>query len=239
MKVFSPHRFFVLGLTLLLLLLVAPFSHSLSPVRTTFSSSHDVGLTAKTSLIKHPSWIARPEATIKTDFSLTRRIRHQPLFAATATTSSSIGNNEPFEIMVDLPPTGSGIQASMRILPVLSVPSTLVIVRYKIPFGLDVAPKKGYAVCTKDGNGGEKSNDILRYTSQWTLGIPRNADDFAATAASFAGSGLSWQCNMFDVCKAKVWEQVVQALTSNVADKTDEVVLIFERALDGIPPELQ
>lgn len=58
------------------------------------------------------------------------------------------------------------------------------------------------------------------------------------TAAAFSG-GLSWQCSMFDVMKAKQWEQVVQALTSNTASRTDEVVLIFERPLEGTAPELQ
>jgi hypothetical protein len=188
--------------------------------------------------------VIQPTTSSKT-ISILPPKRRQKTIRLFSTTESTSGNDktnrktEPFEIVVDMPPSESGLQASMKILPVLSVPSTLVLVRYKIPFGLDVAPKKGYAVCTKDGAGGEKPNDILRYTSQWTLGIPRNLDGIAATAASFAGSGLSWQCSMFDVCKAKAWEQVVNALTSNVADRTDEVVLIFERALDGIPPELQ
>ena len=54
------------------------------------------------------------------------------------------------------------------------------------------------------------------------------------------GGGLKWQCSMFNVVTAKAWEQVVEALTSNTQDRTDEVVLIFERPLDGvIPPELQ
>lgn len=172
-----------------------------------------------------------------TSSPLSKNIRKRnQLFSTTSTTSSN--TNEPFDIFVDMPPNKSGIQANMKILPVLSVPSTLVVVRYKVPFGLDVAPKKGYAVCTKDGIGGEKMNDVLRFTSQWTLGLPRDVDGLASSAATIAG-GLSWQCSMFDVCKAKVWEQVVLALTSNVADKTDEVVLIFERSLNGIPPELQ
>jgi hypothetical protein len=50
------------------------------------------------------------------------------------------------------------------------------------------------------------------------------------TAASFAG-GLSWQCSLFNVVKAKAWGQVVEALTSNVPERTDEVVLIFERTI--------
>lgn len=169
------------------------------------------------------------------------RNTHQTFASRTAsvtTTSLASSKNEPFQILVDMPPSGSGLQAMMKIEPILSVPSELVVVRYKIPFGLDVAPKKGLAVCTKDGAGGEKVNDILRFTSQWTLGLPQG-DGMITTAASFAG-GVSWQCSMFDVVKAKVWEQVVAALTSNVASRTDEVLMIFERSTDGgIPPELQ
>jgi len=36
---------------------------------------------------------------------------------------------------------------------------------------------------------------------------------------------------MFDVMKSDVWEKVINALTSNVPARTDEVVLLFERAL--------
>ena len=43
---------------------------------------------------------------------------------------------------------------------------------------------------------------------------------------------------MFDVLQAKDWGQVVEALVSNTQDKTDEVVLIFERPLEDAP-ELQ
>lgn len=137
--------------------------------------------------------------------------------------------SQVFEQMVDLPPTGSGLSAKMKFEPVLDVPSEIVEVRYRVPFGLDVAPKNNYAVCTKDGPGGEKIGDVLRYTSQWTLGLPRG-DGVITTAMSFSG-GISWQCSMFDVMRAKRWEDVVAALTSNVEQRTDEVVLLFERPL--------
>jgi len=140
-----------------------------------------------------------------------------------------------FQILVDLP--GQQIQALVKCEPLLSVSSELVEVRYKIPFGLDVAPSKGLAVCNKDGPGGEKVGDILRFTSQWALGLPRG-DGIDTTVASFAG-GLFWQVSMFDVQKAVAWELVVQALVSNSPERTDEVVLLFERALEGTPPELQ
>eukprot|EP00521_Asterionellopsis_glacialis_P002105 CAMPEP_0195255968 /NCGR_PEP_ID=MMETSP0706-20130129/5960_1 /TAXON_ID=33640 /ORGANISM="Asterionellopsis glacialis, Strain CCMP134" /LENGTH=183 /DNA_ID=CAMNT_0040308929 /DNA_START=69 /DNA_END=620 /DNA_ORIENTATION=+ len=136
---------------------------------------------------------------------------------------------EAFEIMVDLPPSTNDLKAQMRIAPILDVPSELIEVRYDLPFGLDVAPKDGMAVCTKDGTGGERVGDILRFTSQWTMGLPRG-DGLVTTAASFAG-GLTWQCSMFDVMRAGAWGEVVEALTSNVESRTDQVVLIFERPL--------
>jgi hypothetical protein len=151
---------------------------------------------------------------------------------------ASTSSSPSFEIMVDMPPSTSVLKAQVKCEPVLSVPSELIEVRYKIPFGLDVAPSKGFAVCKKDGAGGEKVGDILRFTSQWTLGLPRG-DGLITTAASFAG-GLSWQCSLLDVSKSKAWELVVEALVSNDPGRTDEVVLLFERTLDGsTPPELQ
>lgn len=59
-------------------------------------------------------------------------------------------NEEPFEVMVTLP-GGKDLSAQMKFKSVLDVPSELVEVRYKLPFGLDVAPKNNLAVCTKDG----------------------------------------------------------------------------------------
>lgn len=126
--------------------------------------------------------------------------------------------SQPVELFIAMPPSDSGLQANMRIQPILSVPSEIIEVRYKVPFGLDVAPKNQLCVCTKDGPGGEKVGDVLRYTSQWTLGLPAG-DGLVSTAASFSG-GVSWQCSMFNVLKAKSWEQVVEALTTNVQVST-------------------
>jgi len=86
------------------------------------------------------------------------------------------------------------------------------------------------AVCTKDGPGGEKVGDVLRLTSQWTMGLPRG-NGIISTAASFSGA-IGWQCTLFDVMKANKWEEVVEALVSNTPQRTDEVVLVFERAID-------
>jgi len=159
-------------------------------------------------------------------------------YSSNSRTRLSAASKTAFELTIDLPPSGSDVQAFMGIDPIFSVPSELVVVRYKVPFGLSVEPQKNLAVVTKAGPGGEQPGDVLRYSSQWTLGLPKG-DGLVTTAAAFSG-GLSWQCSMFNVVKAKAWEQVVEALTSNTEARTDEVVMIFERALDGVtPPELQ
>ena len=94
---------------------------------------------------------------------------------------------ETVRLTVDLPPSGSDRTATMKIEPCLSVPSEMIEVRYKVPFDLNVAPQKNLAVCTKGGPGGEKEGDILRYTSQWTLGLPQG-DGLVTTAAAFSGT---------------------------------------------------
>mmetsp|Transcript_7553 Transcript_7553/g.8346 ORF Transcript_7553/g.8346 Transcript_7553/m.8346 type:complete len:189 (-) Transcript_7553:83-649(-) len=141
----------------------------------------------------------------------------------------SATTDEPFEIEITIPPKQSGVVARLRFPPVFSEPSELVAVRYGLPFGLNVEPQNNLATCTKDGLGGEKVGDVLRYTSQWTMGLPQG-DGVVSTVASFSG-GISWQCSMFDVMKAKDWSIVIEALTSNVESRTDEVLLIFERPL--------
>ncbi|KAG7347964.1 hypothetical protein IV203_016669 [Nitzschia inconspicua] len=161
----------------------------------------------------------------------------RPRYPATQSTDTCLFDSQTiFEIELDMPPSNSGNKARLKFGSVLSVPSELVEVRYKLPFGLDVAPLKNLAVCTKDGAGGERAGDVLRYSSQWIMGLP-SGEGLAATAA-FTGIGPTWQCTMFDVMKAKNWEKVVEALTSNVDTRTDEVVLLFERPLESAP-ELQ
>lgn len=140
-------------------------------------------------------------------------------------------SSDTFELEVGIPPSNSGLLAQMKIKPVLEGGSEIIQVRYKIPFGLNVEPKNGFATVTQDGQGGEKVGDVLRFTSQWTMGLPRG-NGLISTAASFSG-GIGWQCSLFDVMKAKRWEEVVEALVSNVPQRTDEVVLIFERKLDN------
>jgi len=138
-----------------------------------------------------------------------------------------------FETSVNIPPKNSGFRADLRLRPILPSPSQLIEVRRAIPFSVSVEPKDGLAVCTKDGdptNGeSEKVGDVLRMTSRWTMGLPRG-DGVVSSAMSFAGN-IGWQCSLLDLTKAKSWNEVVEALTSNVPQRTDEVLMLFERPM--------
>ncbi len=68
--------------------------------------------------------------------------------------SSIHATDGTFEVELAVPPSNSGVIARLKFVSVLSVPSEIVQVRYKLPFGLDVAPQRNLAVCTKDGPGG-------------------------------------------------------------------------------------
>jgi hypothetical protein len=148
--------------------------------------------------------------------------------SSTITTKNVVDNT--FEMQIKLPGR-EGLTAQMKFKSIYpnDTPSQIIQVRYAIPFGLDVSPINNLATCTKDGVGGERVGDVLRYTSQWTLGLPRG-DGVITTAMSFSG-GISWQVSMFDIMKASKWESVVEALVSNEASRTNEVVLLFERPI--------
>jgi hypothetical protein len=81
--------------------------------------------------------------------------QHLPLGAPARSTSLLHASDDGlFEIELAVPPTSSRVIARLKFASVLSVPSEIVQVRYKLPFGLDVAPQNNLAVCTKDGAGG-------------------------------------------------------------------------------------
>lgn len=104
----------------------------------------------------------------------------------------------------------------MNFPPLLATDSELVMVTYKLPFGLSAEPRGRVVVVTKDGEGGEKVGDILRFTLEWQGAQPA----------------------MFDVSKCmerqlqNSFDQVVTALTSNDGTYAEEIVLIFERPLE-------
>ncbi|GMH53827.1 hypothetical protein TL16_g01539 [Triparma laevis f. inornata] len=105
--------------------------------------------------------------------------------------------------------------------------SSLVEIRAKLPFGLDAEPQNGSITVTKSNSNGAEVGDKLLYCSHFTMGLPRG-DGIITTVGSFGGA-IGWQCSMFDVRRARSFEEVIEALTSNVEGRTDECVMIFER----------
>ena len=119
----------------------------------------------------------------------------------------------PLEMSFEIKGRGKCNMRFKRLLP----SSEGVVVRYDLPFGLNVENQDGVAVCTKDGEGGEKVGDILRFTLQWK----------------------GQQPGMFDVCSCmerrlqNSFDEVIAALVSNDGTYAEEIVLIFERPLEG------
>ena len=65
---------------------------------------------------------------------------------------------EPFSMPIDLGPSGKG---SLKFKPAMES-SEAVLVKYPLPFNLNVENQGGRAVVTKDGPGGERVGDMLR-----------------------------------------------------------------------------
>lgn len=113
--------------------------------------------------------------------------------------------------------------------------SEFIVVSYAVPFGLNVEkPPKNFPapMVTKDGPGGEKVGDVLRATTCFSQGF--QAAGAASDIAAFAGN-IKWRRSVFDATGAQ-WEQTVQALVSNTAERTDSVTLVFEREVDEPEP---
>lgn len=137
------------------------------------------------------SFIISPKATFKTSTSSVTSSLSQSQSSTDEESASDLLPDGTFEIFVALPPVSQKLMATLKFKPLVTESkSSIVAVRYGVPFGLDVAPQNGLAVCTKDGANGEKVGDILRFTSQWTMGLPRG-DGIMTTAASFSG-GIGW-----------------------------------------------
>ena len=116
---------------------------------------------------------------------------------------------EPFALAVNLPPRGT---CNLKFKPLCEA-SEAVVVKYSLPFGLSVENQGGRAVCTKAGSGGEREGDILRYCTEWTLGLQGGLASPSATMGFFSGAGLGFQLGLFDVGKAESWDDVSAHLT--------------------------
>ena len=104
----------------------------------------------------------------------------------------------------------------------------IIQVRAPLPINLDLAPVSGLATITKSSpSTGIREGDVLRYCSQFTMGLPRG-DGIITTVGSFGGA-IGWQCSLFNVKNARKWEEVVEALVSNDESRTDYCLMLFER----------
>lgn len=111
-------------------------------------------------------------------------------------------NRPPFACSFEIPAKGIAEYGTvnMKFKPLLT-DSELVQVTYSLPFGLSAEPKGRVVSVTKDGEGGEKVGDILRFTLEW--------------------QGQGGSPAMFDVCSCMEqrldtsFDRVVKALTSN------------------------
>jgi len=127
------------------------------------------------------------------------------------------GTSKSFRVSLKLPSKSkdSPLQDEVLIFePVLKEKSKIIEVRYELPYSLDVEKNEvtGLPTCYMSGWNGEVPDDILRFCSAWTE---------------------DGECVMHDCCEGS-WEECVEALMSNAPAKTDEVVLLFERALSSI-----
>lgn len=132
---------------------------------------------------------------------------------------------DPFVMPIDLGASGKG---QLKFKPSFAS-SEAVLVKYALPFELSVEQQSGKPVVTKDGPGGERVGDVLRYSTKWEQELPNARNDGVFDMLGSFGGLLKWKVNMFDMNKAQSWDDVVEALTSNTPDRTDSVTLVFER----------
>ena len=74
------------------------------------------------------------------------------------------------ELYVPIPPSDKGLTAEMKITH--PDDTEIVVIRAPLPFGLDCEPLDGVAKVTKDNENGARVGDVLRYCSQFTMGLP-------------------------------------------------------------------
>ena len=140
-------------------------------------------------------------------------------------------NDDGKRVVTCMVPLGAGYQPLEVPFRPLFAKSEFVVVTYAVPFGLNVEkPPKNFPapMVTKDGSGGEKVGDVLRATTCFSQGF--QAAGAASDIAAFAGN-IKWRRSVFDTTGAQ-WEQTVQALVSNTAERTESVTLVFERELE-------
>lgn len=127
-------------------------------------------------------------------------------------------------------PLGEGVKPLPVSFRAIFAKSEFVEVTYEVPFGLNIQkPPKNFPapIVDKDGKGGERAGDVLRGTTCWSQGF--TAAGAMSDIMSFAGN-VKWRKSVFD-CTGAPWQQIVEALVSNTAERSKYVTLIFEREI--------
>lgn len=103
--------------------------------------------------------------------------------------------------------------------PMFEAGSEFIVVRFPVPFDLNVEPRDGRVVVTKD-DGLLRAGDVVRATTTFTMSMQTSFGLLPAAKKTKA---------LFDVT-GKEWEQVVEAFTANRKSVTSDVALVVERA---------
>jgi len=141
-------------------------------------------------------------------------------------------NREKFWVEFEIPKKGIAEYGTCqaKLAPLLES-SECITLETVLPFGLSAEPQDGRVIVTKDGAGGERVGDVLRFFSAWKQG---------------AGGPIA-QPDMVDVDKmmnrmlengmkvprsqAEGFDKVVGALCTNDGSYSESIVMVFERPI--------
>eukprot|EP01041_Mallomonas_annulata_P005295 gene5295-10588_t len=133
-------------------------------------------------------------------------------------------SEKPRAVLVTIP-LGEGLSEYTTSYRAIFPNSEFIVITYAVPFSLNVEPKQGMAIVTKDGKNGEQVGDIMRATTCFSQGFV--AAGAATDIMAFAGN-VKWRKGIFETSGAP-WSQILDALLSNTPDKTTDVTIVFER----------
>lgn len=193
------------------------------------------------------AWMLQPRSLIRSQsaFSSVRDVRRSSrsidtILAQTAADSTentaepsapAAPTNQKGRIVVIEVPLGDGFgPVKIQFRPIFAK-STFYVTSYDVPFGLNIdRPPDGFPapLVKKAGKGGEQEGDALRGCTSWSQGF--SAAGATADISMFAGS-IKLRKSVFD-CTLAPWDKVVEALTSNTAERSKTVTLIFEREVE-------
>ena len=169
----------------------------------------------------------RPIASLLVGCAAALQLPASRSMARAAVPRMAVEGREKFWVEFEIPKKGISEYGTCqaKLAPLLEA-SDCVTIELKLPLGLNAEPKDGRVVVTKDGPGGEKAGDVLRFFSAWkdTFGSaqPEMVDvDKMMTRTMANGEKVVRGQQGFD--------EVVQKLVSNDGRNADSMFMVFER----------